>query len=837
MLQLARWWFVFLVLGTVVVLAWTVQAGAGAAAAAAGGAEEKVEKKKTSGGVAGGKEADHGNQRREVYMVLVVGEPVVAYKGGLPGLTGTAELFMTRRWRKSRHHRAANATDLVHKYTTYLKRKQDELLDNFFKKSSSNSSSRPSYTKLYSYHHIVNGFAVELTAEEAELLAKDPGVVQVEKSYRVQKATVHTPYYLQLPQGIWAQEGGYLGAGENIVIGLVDTGIDPTHPSFSTLGQKPYGPLTSYQGKCEVAPEFPLGSCNGKIIGAQHFAAAASKDGVFNATLYFASPLDGDGHGSHTASTAAGNHGVPVTVNGAFYGNASGMAPRARIAVYKALYRLIGGFIPDVIAACDQAVADGVDILSLSLGPNSPPGGSISTFLNILDVALLNAVKANVLVVQAAGNGGPYDQTVTSFSPWIITVGAGVDDRSYPNTLTLGNTTVLPGTLLAPPTKGPFLYNLISANDATQGPGNPLYTPSDCQLASLFNKLLVQGKLMICTYSFNFIFGGASMRQVVLLDYYSRLTTRDANGIAVRFGAQAKIGGGQIANYSGQAQQVALFSSRGPDIKDFNFNQADILKPNVLAPGYLIWGAWTPIGIDNPDYIGQRWAMISGTSMATPHVAGLAALLKEKYPLWSPAALASAMVTTADVQDSRGVPLQAQEVSAGSTPLLQNATPFDMGGGALNVNAALNPGIIFDAGEADYVAFLCTAEGATPQQVFASTGGVCPTVPGRPIDLNTPSITLASLNGTQVLSRTVTNIASNVERYTITWTSPADVAVTITPVTFTIGSSGQLQSQRITFTLQATGASTLSSFGQVTFAGDLGHQIHIPISITNKSLK
>jgi hypothetical protein len=124
-------------------------------------------------------------------------------------------------------------------------------------------------------------------------------VVQVEKSYRVQKATVHTPYYLQLPQGIWAQEGGYLGAGENIVIGLVDTGIDPTHPSFSTMGQKPYGPLTSYHGKCEVAPEFPLGSCNGKIIGAQHFAAAASKDGVFNATLYFASPLDGDGHGRY----------------------------------------------------------------------------------------------------------------------------------------------------------------------------------------------------------------------------------------------------------------------------------------------------------------------------------------------------------------------------------------------------------------------------------------------------------------------------------------------------------------------------------------------------------
>ncbi len=96
-----------------------------------------------------------------------------------------------------------------------------------------------------------------------------------------------------------------------------------------------------------------------------------------------------------------------------------------------------------------QAVADGVDVLSLSLAPNSPPPGSISTFLNILDVALLNAVKANVLVVQAAGNGGPHEQTVTSFSPWIISVGAGVDDRSYPNTIVLSDKTVLPGTLLA----------------------------------------------------------------------------------------------------------------------------------------------------------------------------------------------------------------------------------------------------------------------------------------------------------------------------------------------------------------------------------------------------
>ena len=132
---------------------------------------------------------------------------------------------------------------------------------------------------------------------QALRLSHHPKVVRVQKSYKVYKSTVHTPDYLGLPRGVWAQMGGPAGAGENMVIGIVDTGIDPTHPSFSTVGQKVYPPLRKYRGTCDIAQEFPQGSCNGKIIGARYFAAAAKRDGAFNASLHFASPLDGDGHG------------------------------------------------------------------------------------------------------------------------------------------------------------------------------------------------------------------------------------------------------------------------------------------------------------------------------------------------------------------------------------------------------------------------------------------------------------------------------------------------------------------------------------------------------------
>ncbi|RZS16804.1 hypothetical protein BHM03_00048855, partial [Ensete ventricosum] len=249
----------------------------------------------------------------------------------------------------------------VTSYALHLEKKHDALLDSLFEVGT--------YKKLYSYRHLVNG--------------------------------------------VWPTRGGFDRAGEDIVIGFVDSGIYPKHPSFATHNTEPYGPLPRYRGKCEVDPETQRDFCNGKIIGAQHFAKAAIAAGAFNPAIDFPSPLDGDGHG--------------------------------RIAVYKVLYRLFGGYVSDVVAAIEQAVLDGVDILNLSVGPNSPPTTTKATFLNPFDAALLSAVRAGVFVAQAAGNGGPFPKTLVSFSPWITTVAAAIDDRRYKNNLTLGNGKILPG--------------------------------------------------------------------------------------------------------------------------------------------------------------------------------------------------------------------------------------------------------------------------------------------------------------------------------------------------------------------------------------------------------
>ncbi|XP_073066834.1 subtilisin-like protease SBT2.5 [Primulina eburnea] len=792
--------------------------------------------------------------KAEVYIVTLEGEPVVSYRGGVDGFEATAV-------DSDSDDKIDVTSELVISYANHLEKRHDMLLDMLF--------DRGAYKKLYSYSHLINGFAVHVSPEHAEILRRTIGVKSVERDWKVKKLTTHTPQFLGLPTGVWPTGGGFDRAGEDIVIGFVDSGIYPHHPSFAAHKMDPYGPVIKYTGKCEVDPETKQDFCNGKIVGAQHFAEAAKAAGAFNSDIDYDSPLDGDGHGSHTAAIAAGNNGIPVRMHGYEFGRASGMAPRARIAVYKALYRIFGGFIADVVAAIDQAVHDGVDILNLSVGPNSPPAATKATFLNPFDATLLSAVKAGVFVAQAAGNGGPFPKSLLSYSPWIASVAAAVDDRRYKNHLALGNGKILAGIGLSPATHPNQTFTLVAANDVILDSSVPKYSASDCQRPEVLNKNLVQGNILLCGYSFNFVVGTSSIKKVweaakslgavgfvlavensspgtkydsvpvgipgilitdiikstELIDYYNVSTQRDWTGRVTSFKAVGSIWDGLEPILLMSAPQVALFSARGPNIKDYSLQEADLLKPDILAPGFLIWAAWAPNGTDEPNYIGEGFAMISGTSMATPHIAGIAALVKQKNPHWSPAAIKSALMTTSSTLDRAERPLEAQQYSESGMLSLVPATPFDYGSGHVNPRAALDPGLIFDAGYEDYIGFLCTTAGIDSREIRNYTYTPCNYTLGHPSNFNTPSITISHLVGTQTVTRTVTNVAEE-ETYVIMARMAPAVAIETSPpaMTLTPGASG-----KFSVTLTVRSVTGLYSFGEVWLKGSRGHKVRIPV--------
>ncbi|KAH9795918.1 subtilisin-like protease SBT2.2 [Citrus sinensis] len=548
------------------------------------------------------------------------------------------------------------------------------------------------------------------------------------------------------------------------------------------------------------------------------------------------------------------------------------MAPRSHIAVYKALYKSFGGFAADVVAAIDQAAQDGVDIISLSITPNRRPPG-IATFFNPIDMALLSAAKAGIFVVQAAGNTGPSPKSMSSFSPWIFTVGAASHDRIYTNSIILGNSLTISGVGLAPGTDK--MYTLISALHALN---NNTTTTDDmyvgeCQDSSNFNQDLVQGNLLICSYSIRFVLGLSTIKQAfetaknlsaagivfymdpfvigfqlnptpmkmpgiiipspddskILLQYYNSSLERDeVTKKIIKFGAVACILGGLKANFSNSAPKIMYYSARGPDPEDSFLDDADIMKPNLVAPGNSIWAAWSSLGTDSVEFQGESFAMMSGTSMAAPHIAGLAALIKQKFPSFSPSAIASALSTSATLYDKNGGPIMAQRAYAKPDENQSPATPFDMGSGFVNATASLDPGLVFDASYNDYMSFLCGINGSSPV-VLNYTGQNCwaynSTISGA--DLNLPSITIARLNQSRTVQRTLTNIAGN-ETYSVGWSAPFGVSMKVSPTHFSIA-SGEKQVLNVFF--NATTSGTAASFGRIGLFGNQGHIVNIPLSV------
>ncbi|XP_027329580.1 cucumisin-like [Abrus precatorius] len=662
---------------------------------------------------------------------------------------------------------------------------------------------------LYSYKKSFNGFVARLTKEEAERMKEMDGVVSVLPNRNNKLETTRSWDFLAFPLQV-----NRTNAEGDIIVGVIDSGIWPDSYSFSGGG---FGPLPSkWKGTCKNF------TCNNKIIGAKYFRI----NGYFGNDDII-SPKDTNGHGSHCASTAAGNAVSSASLFGIGSGTARGGVPSARIAVYKVCWQ-VGCRDADILAAYDEAIADGVDILSLSLGPSSViyPNYFEDTFA----IGAFHAMKKGILVSKTAGNLGPNAYTISNTAPWFISVGASTIDRKFLTKVQLGNGAIYEGVSINTFDVGNTKYPLIYGGDAPNV-GYSNTTSRSCSQNSL-NKALVKGKIVLCeTYrnpknvdhasgAAGFIFGTSSPKDVanvftvpaVHLDLndgrlvYSYLKSTGNPTASIFKSTEGK---------DSSAPYIPYFSSRGP-----NKVTPDILKPDIAAPGVNILAAWPPIapvsGVPGDSRV-ANYNFLSGTSMACPHVTGAAAYVKSFHPDWTPAMIKSALMTTATAMSSTR----------------NEDAEFAYGAGQINLIKATSPGLVYDATEIDYVKFLC-GQGYDTRKLQLVTGdnSTCTQANNGTVwELNLPSFAhsvVRSKSTSVVFYRTVTNVGSATSTYKATITAyPASLKITVTPDVLQFSSLGEKKS----FKLQIEGSITTNIVSSSLIWDDHTYQVRSPVVV------
>ncbi|KAF2579368.1 hypothetical protein F2Q68_00002971 [Brassica cretica] len=659
---------------------------------------------------------------------------------------------------------------------------------------------------IHTYDTVFHGFSARLTAQDATHLLNHPHVISVIPEQVRHVHTTRSPEFLGLRS---TDKAGLLEEsdfGSDLVIGVIDTGIWPERPSFDDRG---LGPVPAkWKGQCAPSQDFPATACNRKLVGARFFCGGyEATNGKLNETTEFRSPRDSDGHGTHTASISAGRYVFPASILGYARGVASGMAPKARIAAYKVCWNS-GCYDSDILAAFDTAVADGVDVISLSVG-----GVVVPYHLDAIAIGAFGAIDRGVFVSASAGNGGPGALTVTNVAPWMTTVGAGTIDRDFPANVKLGNGKTVPGVSVygGPDLEPGWMYPLVYGGSLLGGDG---YSSSLCIEGSL-DPSLVKGKIVLCDRGIN---SRATKGEIVRRNGGSGMII--ANGVfdgeglvadchvlpATSVGASR---GDEIRRYISESKQptatiafkgtrlgirpapvVASFSARGP-----NPESPEILKPDVIAPGLNILAAWPdrigPSGVPS-DNRRTEFNILSGTSMACPHVSGLAALLRAAHPDWSPAAIRSALMTTAYTVDNRDEPMLDE--STGNT-----SSVMDYGSGHVHPTKAMDPGLVYDITSYDYINFLCNSN---------YTGANIVTITRRKADcygarraghvgnLNYPSFSVVFQQyGESKMSthfiRTVTNVGDFDSVYEVKIRPPRGTNVTVAPEKLSFRRVGQ----------------------------------------------
>jgi len=785
-------------------------------ASCGGGGETPSDPQQSRTAARAEKRLDTGNggaRANKIYIVRLAEPAAAGYDGGVRGLSATRPAKGSKL--DARH------ADVVN-YRAHLAARHDAVM---------RSAGVAKAVRTYGY--VFNGFAAQMSDEQAAKLAGTRGVLSVTKDELHSADTSSTPTFLGLTgqDGFWNTQSA---KGENVIIGIIDSGIWPEHPSFSDRnahGDLIYKPIKGWNGTCVTGEQFTAANCNRKLIGARFYNAGfGGNAGIDTQFPYeFNSPRDYDGHGTHTSSTAGGNEAVQVTGDASAFGKINGIAPRARIAMYKALWHdnaaaTSSGTTSDLVAAIDDAVADGVDVINYSIS------GTRTNFADPVEIAFLFAADAGVFVAASAGNSGPTVGTVAHPSPWITTVAAGTHNRDGKGSVTLGNGATFTGASYTAAVGPKPLIDASLAGAAGATPADVarcfLGVDSTSGIAQL-DPAKVAGKIVVCERGGNVLVnkaqavkdaGGVGMILAntptsanttlpilhVIPTVHIPFTTLDAfNGLkayAASVDATATIDAATLV-FNVAAPLTASFSSRGPLLA----GGGSLLKPDVIAPGQDILA-----GVAPPNNNGRLFDLYSGTSMSSPHVAGLGALMKEVHPTWSPMAIKSALMTTAsDVLDGPN-----------TNPLVI----FRQGAGHVQPNTAADPGLVFDSGFLDWAGFACGTNAVDP--VNCTDNGI-PVI--NPSDFNVASIAVGNLVASQTVTRRVTNVGRAAATYTPSVEGLAGFDVTVTPAALTLA-RGQTKSFKVTLT-RTTAALNTYTGGQLTLTGGTARSSHQPYKV------
>lgn len=749
------------------------------------------------------------------YVVTLRDPAVASYEGGVAGLAATAV---------AEGESFDPAAAPVQQYREHLASEQEQVAD------SVGASIRAQYSLA------TNGFAAQLSAAQAQKLAADPAVeaVVANEILETQAAEPSTDFLgLSGSDGYWER----FGTGEGVVVGIIDTGIAPENPSFagaplgtdSTSGD-PYlagSTITfdkadgeTFRGFCQRGEQFTAADCSTKIVGARYFVDGFGEGRLASAEQgEFVSPRDGDSHGSHTGSTAVGNADVPVTIGDRDFGTISGVAPDAKIAAYKVCWtgdatRGIndGCATQDLLSAIEAAVEDGVDVINYSIG-----GGGADSTISLTDAAFFEAARTGVFVAASAGNSGPTASTVDNAAPWITTVAASTIP-SYDATVRvtgadgaavsyLGGSTSLstdPDGL-----SGRFVDAAQIGVDGRTADDVLYCAPGALDPAKLAALAAGDDAIVLCDRGVtDRVSKSAEVERVggvgtVLVNRTPSSVDVDAHPIpTVHVDAQAydalhaaATAGAQVTLLDGNPDalpepvtpQIAGFSSRGP----LTVDGGNLIKPDISAPGVAILAAGA-----NADGADPTYEFLSGTSMSSPHIAGLAALYFGEDPTASPMEVKSAMMTTAyDLSNADGTP---------------NRDVFAQGAGHVEPGSMMDPGLLYLSDEEDWIAYAQTVGTRQDSQ------------------LNLPSIAVGSMLNTETVTRTVT--ATGPGTYTAQPVDLPGVDTVVTPSTLTFTEAGQEASYDITFT-RTTAEPNVYSTGYLSWTDGGTHVVRSPLAV------